>query len=209
MCLHLIVDSIRGASDSSRARFVPARISFCECVERRPPPEQSPSCSDRRRREARAGLPRALTAWRIEHLRIRPFWKTVHNADRARIEDMASPGGLEPATSWFVEVIRTIHRYRQGTMNIRRLSDLPTIYALQSTSIDLHRGPSSETVASQTASHSAHAESIRLVSDGYSARGCDLRPLLADSPLRAGVRTTAHLKRLDAHLAETTAPASR
>src|SRR5258705_13773617 len=82
---------------------------------------------------------------------------------------MARPGGLEPATSWFVAVIRPIHRDRPRTMKIRRLSELPVNDEPQSIPVDLHRGPSSDGVASHTASH-RHDTALEACSCSFKSR---------------------------------------
>ena len=51
---------------------------------------------------------------------------------RKCLRKVARPAGLEPATSWFVAVARTISRQRPRAMKIRRLSDLRSLISMRS-----------------------------------------------------------------------------
>jgi hypothetical protein len=65
---------------------------------------------------------------------------------------MARPAGLEPATSWFVVVTRTINRKRRSAMKILRINDLWRTLDRPSIAVNKRRKASFEGVTSQTPS---------------------------------------------------------
>ena len=81
-------------------------------------------------------------------------------------------------------------------MKIRRLNKLPLIDAPALISVDLHRGPSSEGVASQTASHSCR----RLREAEPAALGLGATPLAGEVKLVPSMRNVFSLQRREAQL---------